>query len=77
MADAEMQVSPADLDGSVIRTRLSQLRRNEQATSITESIDRTTRQVLRPGRVWTRRVERYVTAAGEWLEVMTDTVAEE
>ena len=76
MADAEVQVSPADLDGSIIRTRLSQLRQGEQGTSVTDSMDHTTRQVLRPGRVWTRRIERYLTATGEWLEVLTDTLTE-
>ena len=75
-SDAEVQVRPADLDGSIIRNRLEQLRQRAEATSVTDSIDSTTRLVLRPGRVWTRRTERYITATGEWLEVLTDTVAE-
>ena len=73
-SDAEVQVRPADIDGTVIRNRLDQLR--AESTSVTDSIDHTTRRVLRPGRTWTRRLERYVTAAGEWLEVQTDTVSE-
>ena len=73
-SDAEVQVRPADIDGTIIRNRLDQLR--AESTSVTDSIDHTTRRVLRPGHTWTRRLERYVTAAGEWLEVQTDTVSE-
>ena len=73
-SDAEVQVRPADIDGTIIRNRLEQLR--AESTSVTDSIDRTTRQVLRPGRTWTRRLERYLTTAGEWFEVQTDTVSE-
>ena len=63
-SDTRLQVRAAEIDGTIIRDRLEQLR--GESTSVTESIDYTTRRVLRPGHTWTGRTERYIKVGGEW-----------
>ena len=75
-SDAGVQVRAAEIEGTIIRDRLEQLHGRE-STSVTESINFTTKLVLQPGRTWTRRTAWHITTSGDRLEVLTGTVAED